>query len=427
MSTSFLEKEYSIKIPIQNTVGQSLLKEFLDKQAKKQIKYITFELFGEDYGNYEDDYLSSVNSTKTINRTIIDGSNITCDKKTVRRRESELINVKNVYILCEYKESIEELDYKITPGDLMIERHYLMDENNLRWAFERSFKMWVDDATTSPIYFDTHLSYLHVESENCSGFKDFEHLLIQSSLNDFIFKTFVQNINFKDIIKNDIEIKRRFLYKPIEDYKIFAPKLDGIRESFLLYRNDLIFYKLGKSIRINNPLNNNQIFFGCAEFINDDFYLIDILKIFGPNSEYCNVDILDSIKILLELYKLNNNLKINNFMHNKDEAVKIGRGPGYDGALAFGQSSILKLKNRLSIDLLKRGNDYYFKNDESFKENFKQFEIIFKGNKNEKNLKKNLKIIEFEVFDTTLEFLRERVDKNEPNKIEDFQAMLDVK
>ncbi len=426
---NFLEKEFSIKLPIQNV--DFLQKIFKDLGAIKQNKYIEFEVSGEDYGNYEDDYISSINSTPTIERIICEGNKIISDKKTIRRRESKLLNINNIFALCEYKESIEEYIFiGVERKDLLIQRYYLIDENNLRWALENPVKMWGDQSDdSSSKYFNTNLNYLHVECENCNSFEEFENFIIQSKFNYLISEAFFKHENFKQILKNDIVIKRKFVYTPIEEYKIFAPKLDGIREPFILFNHQISLYKSGKSFILETPLNKNQVFFGCAEIVNEVIYLIDILKIFGPTSEYCTVEILDSIKILKQIKILNPKININKFTF-KQEAIEIGCTPGYDGALAFGASSILKLKNMLTIDLLNHGNEFYFKNGEKFKDNFQDFVIVYDFDKNVvksfKNFKNKRKIIEFDIYPNKLVFFKERDDKYEANTIEDFRIMLSL-
>jgi hypothetical protein len=408
------EKEYSIKVPIIPENAKELISKY--KTWKFQRKFISFIKNVEYDGEYEEDYAASIHCNKSVLRSIEEGNRLIFDKKTYLSSKYELINVKNIFLNCEYKESNEVfIDYQPENNELLILRWYFHD-GNLRWSIETMQKNW------GGVYFDTCLYHLHVESEHCDSFDQFKTLLINSEWISLLMNTFCNNsYNFKNILKKEILITRKFVYKPIEEYKIFSPKLDGVRHPFIIFQKDIYFHNLAKSITLKNQINNIQLFFGCAELVNGKFYIIDILKIYGPFGEYCDVPILDALKII-EILKNNPLVNTNQFFTNEIEARLIGKGEMYDGALAFGQISILKLKNSITIDLLVKSNNLSFKNGESFTEHFPKYTINYKEYREKKKIPNVLEFL-VDLEKCEISFLKIRYDKTEANQINDFIVM----
>lgn len=351
-----------------------------------------------------------------VGRDIIENGKIV---KQLKRRllvENFFRKIGNLYLDIEYKESEEVYKFQVAENKCTTyHRLIYYSACGNRWSLSRQIDRAHDDV------------YLSVENEHVSSLDEFCRLVENDSYFNFLKFTFNNHFNFEKI--TDLNITREFRYKcdDTDELMYYAPKLDGVRSTFILFNDMLVFPFLNHPPVNVQPINDLQIFVGFIEVINGRVFIIDFCRIcYIDNTRNENYDIspADSITILQDLKMLNPSLDTNVFFKDYQDLemyMETTQLPT-DGYLAIFEKFIKKYKSENTIDLLyvvkKKSFDLLFKCNISFIETFKNYKI-----KHFSPPPKN-SIIEFKISSNTLEFLRFRPDKVVPNSLNTFKEML---
>lgn len=384
---SMIEDEFSFKIPIDFYNAKSVKKIF-NVRCIKKIK----------------------TNEKIIKRQLTFENTIINDIKETIESDTFVITCNSIILSVNYKKSKETYsnDFSEENWDVVMERCYT-NSGNFRWSLE----------TIGENFF------IHCENENCQTIEQFLNELSCNEYNYLLKYSFCANgISYEEQLKLNTSTARNFtyIYKPNPIF--YAPKLDGVRYLFYMFRDRIIIPDLNRTITGLVPLNNNQIFIGNTEVVNDEFYLIDVCQV-ASKTIYTNISILKSIEILKEINNLNKHIKINFFTRKYSEIVSFLLNPMYDGYLIFYENAILKVKENNTIDLLVKqipkntACTLYFRNDEMFLKKYKNFKIDWKDFEF-----KDAIIVELYVFRNKLEYFRTRYDKVVANSIAEFEEMI---
>lgn len=374
-----------MKVPINETRAREILHHFPDPVMK---------------------YLYVEPKSKQVSRKILSRGNIVYDVKTLLWKRSQLMCYRGMYIDVDHKSSEETLLREPIEKDwnVAIVRH-VRQWKSLRWSIE-------------------NYKYIHCESEKAITLQDFRMELEIDPFTEFCLKlTFVKTLSIERLLGENINLARKFGYKNQKDekYVYHAPKLDGIRHMFILYGKSLIFPFDGINKTIPKELNNNQIFVGNAECVNNEMFIIDVCQIYGPTGLYANVSIMDSISIMFHLSSIG--VLCNTFYKTPDEAFEVcnGNPQMYDGILSFSPEMICKRKICNTVDLLyKKTRQSFvleFDNEQIFSELCPEYKVVVP------NIEMNAIVLEFKIEPKKLTFVRVRHDKIVANTFETFKEM----
>lgn len=384
---SMIEVEFSFKIPI-DFINAKLFKEIFNVRCIKKIK----------------------TNGKIIKRQLTFENTLMNDTKETIESDTFVITCNSIILAVNYKKSKETYcnDFSEDDWQVVLERYYTKS-GNFRWSLETSGENF----------------FIHCENENCQTIEQFLNELSCDAYNYLLEYSFCANgISYEEKLKLKTSTARKFTYIYQPDPIFFAPKLDGIRFLFYMFRDRIIIPDLNRTIGGLVPINNNQVFIGNAEVVNDELYLIDVCQV-ASRTIYTNLSILKSIEILTEINNLNRHIKINFFTRDYTAVERLLSNPMYDGYLIFYENAILKVKENNTIDLLVKlipkttTFTLFFKNGDMFVEKYKNFTIDWKEFEYIDAI-----IVELYVFRNKLEYLRTRRDKVVANSIAEFEEMI---
>lgn len=295
------EKEISLRIEIPKLVYDKLMCYF------EKLNYKT---------------LTKLNYTFPKGFRVIFANNYTLKQiKTQQTSQDYFLYYKNKYIFeTIIKKSNEELISNTNEweNDVNLEsslqRHYVY-HNKLRIGIEKKFYSKYTTNTANvfkPSMINLGIdkwvrlaskTFLHVECEyngdSDLAISNFQCELEKSSLFDAIMQyiyTVTENVSLNELMENQFDVySRNFTAILCEQPLFVAVKLDGIRKTCIIHQDTMIIDG-AKNVKIKNQIA--QPIKCHVEYINNVYYIIDILEIWGPKNAYIKPNHIQAIKII---------------------------------------------------------------------------------------------------------------------------------